>query len=502
LARPPSTVFEGSPVTGTVDVGRRQQFVAGRWADASDGNWFDDLNPFTGEVFARVPASTRADARRAVDVAADAFPAWSSTGPRERQRLFLRAADIVERRGPELVTLMASETGAVAKFAAFQVQWAAGFLRQAAHWPYDLGGEIIAVEAPDTTCYAFRQPLGVVAGFTPWNGAFNLAWRTVAPPLACGNTVVLKPSEEAPIAAGLVIAEILEEAGFPAGVYSVITHAPGGAGAIADEFFERPEVRAISFTGSTAVGRHLAERAAHHLKKIVLELGGFNPMIVLADADIEGAVETAAFAAFFHQGQICMNARKVIVEAPIYDEFLDRFAAKARSLTVGDPRDPASALGPLINAAALEKARARLAEARAHGAQVVAGGQWHGPCLEPTILVDVAPGASLHCEETFAPIVIVEQVADAEAALAVANATSYGLTASIMCGDVGRGLELAKRVEAGVVNVNAPTMYAEPVLPIGGVKDSGSGRFGRWSTENFTDRHVVTVNVGRSRQRI
>ncbi|MDQ2959607.1 MAG: aldehyde dehydrogenase family protein [Candidatus Dormibacteraeota bacterium] len=489
-------------MTGIVDVPRRRQYLAGEWTGAADDEWFDDLDPFTGQVFARIPASTRVDAQRAVNAAAAAFPSWSATGPRERQQMFLRAADIVEQRGPELIALLAAETGAVFKFAAFQVQWSAGFLRQAAHWPYDLGGEIIALEAPDTTCYAFRQPLGVVAGFTPWNGAFNLAWRTVAPPLACGNTVVLKPSEEAPVAAGLVIAEILEQAGFPAGVCSVITHAGGGAVAIADEFFDRPEVRAINFTGSTVVGRHLAERSAHHLKKIVLELGGFNPMIVLADADMENAVETAAFAAFFHQGQICMNARKIIVEAPLYDEFLDRLATKARTLTVGDPRDRASALGPLINAAAVEKARSRLAGAQEHGATVVAGGRFHGPCLEPTILVGVQPGSPLDCEETFAPMVIVERVDDVAAALAVANGTSYGLTASIMCGDTGRGLELAKKVEAGVVNVNSPTMYAEPVLPIGGVKDSGWGRFGRWSVENFTERHVVTVNTGAARLRI
>ncbi len=489
-------------MTGIVDVPRRQQYVAGQWTGAAGDAWFDDLDPFTGRVFARIPASTREDARLAVDAAVAAFPSWAATGPRRRQALFLTAADIVERRAPELIELLAAETGAVQKFAAFQVQWTAGFLRQAAHWPYDLGGEIIAVEAPDTTCYAFTQPLGVIAGFTPWNGAFNLAWRTIAPPLACGNTVVLKPSEEAPVAAGLVIAEILEEAGFPAGVCSVLTHPAGGAVPLADEFFERPEVRAINFTGSTAVGRHLAERAGRHIKKIVLELGGFNPMVVLADADLDDAVETAAFAAFFHQGQICMNARKVIVEAPLYDDFLERFAVKARTLVVGDPRDPSSALGPLINAGAVEKAKARLEMARAQGATVVAGGGFHGPCMEATILTGVEPGSPLHCEETFAPMVVVERAVDVEAAMRVANGTPYGLTASIMCGDLGRGLELGRRVEAGVVNVNGPTMYAEPVMPIGGIKDSGWGRFGRWSVENFTERHVVTVNAGGARLRI
>ena len=223
---------------------------------------------------------------------------------------------------------------------------------------------------------------------------------------------------------------------------------------------------------------------------------------MLADANVDNAVETAAFAAFFHQGQICMNARKVIVEAPLYDDFLERFAAKARTLTVGDPRDPASTLGPLINVEAVEKAKASLELSRAQGATVVAGGEFHGPCMEATILTGVEPASPLHCEETFAPVVIVERAADVESAMRVANGTSYGLTASIMCGDLGRGLDLGRRVEAGVVNVNGPTMYAEPVMPIGGVKDSGWGRFGRWSVENFTERHVVTVNAGGARLRI
>ncbi|MDA8291609.1 MAG: aldehyde dehydrogenase family protein [Actinomycetota bacterium] len=493
-------------MTGTVEVpgevAERSQRIAGRWVAASDGGTFEDLNPFTGGVYARVPSATAADVGRAVDSAAAAFAPWSATPPRERQRLFLRAADVVERRRDDLVATMALETGAVRAFAAFQVQWAAGFLRLAAQWSYGDAGTVIPVDAPGTYAMATRRPLGVVAGFSPWNGAFNLAWRTVAPPLAAGNTVVLKPSELAPVSAGLLVAEVLEEAGFPAEVLQVVTHGPGEAGPVADVLFERPEVRAFNFTGSTAVGRMLAERAGRHLKRIALELGGFNPTIVLADADLDAAVETAAFAAFFHQGQICMNTRKLVVERPVLDEFLGRLSEKAASLRVGDPSDPASQLGPLIHDQAVASARRRIEEAVASGATVVLGGGSTGRCFEPTILVGVPPEATMYCEETFAPVVVVEPFDGIDEAVSVANSTPYGLTASILTRDTGRAVAISRRLEAGVVNVNGPTMYAEPNLPIGGVKESGWARFGLWSMESFSDRVTVTVHDGPPNHRI
>lgn len=483
-------------------VEQRQQWIAGAWVDAHDGRFFDDLNPYSGEVYARVPASSRPDAARAVDSAAAAFPAWAATPPGKRQRLFLRAAEIVERRRDDLISIMALETGAVRAFAGFQVQWAAGFLRLAAQWPYAANGEAFPVDAPNTSATTTRRPLGVVAGFSPWNGAFNLAWRTIAPPLACGNTVILKPSELAPISAGLVIAEIAAEAGFPPEVLQVVTHGPGEAGVIADELFDRPEVRAFNFTGSTGVGRHLAERAGNSLKRIALELGGYNPTIVLADADLDQAVQTAIFAAFFHQGQICMNTRKLIVERPIYNQFLERFVGAASELRVGDPSDPKSQLGPLINDAAVESAHTRLEEAVAQGARIALGGNSEGRCFAPTVVVDVGREASMYCEETFGPIVVMEPFDEDAQAIEIANATRYGLTASVLTGDNGRGVRLAGRLQAGVININGPSMYAEPSLPIGGVKDSGWARFGLYSIENFTDRVTVTVHEGAPNHRL
>ncbi len=296
------------------------------------------------------------------------------------------AAGIVERRREEIVTLLATETGCASAFAGFQVVTAIRLLRQASNWGYLPVGEIIRSDMPGTFAMALRKPLGVVAGITPWNGAHVLAWRTVVNPVAFGNTVVLKPSEEAPVSAGLLLPEIMAEAGFPAGVVNVVTHAPGEAAPIADEFFERPEVRCINFTGSSATGRLLAERAGRHLKRCVLELGGYNPLIVLADADLEYAVEAAAFAAFFHQGQICMNARKVIVERPVYDEFMERLVARTAALSIGDPAKAGTVIGPLINAAAVQRVAREVDEAVGAGAKVLAGGRADGPCYQPTIL--------------------------------------------------------------------------------------------------------------------
>ena len=468
-----------------------QQYIGGQWAAAAE--LFDDLDPYRGTVMARVAAGTRADAARAVDAAAAAFPAWSAMPPAAKQTLFLKAADIVERRAAEITALLAVETGCAGGFAGFQILTATRLLRQASNWGYLPAGEVIRSDIPDTFALALRRPLGVVAGISPWNGAHVLAWRTVVNPLAFGNTVVLKPSEEAPVSAGLLVAEILAEAGFPAGVLNVVTHAPGAAVPIADEFFERPEVRCINFTGSSATGRLLAERAGRALKRCVLELGGYNPLIVLADADLDYAVEAAAFAAFFHSGQICMNARKVLVEQPVYDLFIERLTARAKTLPAGDPAAAGTVIGPLITPAALDRVSREVDEAVAAGATVLTGGAADGPCYQPTILADVPPGARIHSEETFGPVLVAQAVADADEAVAIANATRYGLSAGLLTSDRQRGFALARRIDAGVVHVNDQTIADEPQLPLGGVKDSGWGRSGPHSMADFTEWQWITT---------
>jgi acyl-CoA reductase-like NAD-dependent aldehyde dehydrogenase len=376
------------------------------------------------------------------------------------------------------------------------VQTATRLLRQASNWGYLPAGEVIRSDIPGTFAMALRRPLGVVAGISPWNGAHVLAWRTVVNPLAFGNTVVLKPSEEAPVSAGLIVAEIMDEAGFPPGVVNIITHAPGAAVPIADEFLERDEVRCINFTGASATGRLLAARAGQALKRCVLELGGYNPLIVLADADLDYAVEATTFAAFFHQGQICMSARKVLVERPVYETFVDRLVARAQSLRTGDPADADTIIGPLITPAALDRVGRDVDDAISAGAKVLTGGAADGPCYRPTILTDVPAGARIHAEETFGPVLVAQPIDDGEEAVAIANATRYGLSAGLFTGDNQRGFELARHIDAGAVHVNDQTVGDEPQLPLGGMKDSGWGRSGPHSMDDFTELQWITTREG------
>ena len=471
-----------------------QQLIAGAWVDAEGGRTFDDMDPFSGELFARMPASSAADAQRAIAAAHGAFPAWAALGARARQALFLKAADILERRADKIVLTMAKETGSAAPFSRFQVQWAVGLLRQAAGYPYLPGGEIVPSDTPGVFAMAIRKPLGVIAGISPWNGSLALGFRTIVAPLACGNTVVLKPSEDAPYCAGLLMGEVMTEAGFPPGVLNVVTHGPGEVGPIADQLFDSREVRAYNFTGSSATGALLAARAGSKLKRIALELGGYNPMIVLADADLDYAVDTAIFAAFFHQGQICMNTRKILVARPLFDAFLDRFVFRAKAIKAGDPSDPKNKIGPLINDRAVANVREGIAQAVAKGARVLAGGESVGRCFDPTVLVDVPADAPIHYEEVFGPVVLVEPFDTEQDAVKEANGTAFGLSASIMTADVWKGITLGGQLQSGMVNVNGPTMGGEPHIPFGGVKDSGWARFGRWAIDMFTDLNLVTVS--------
>ena len=350
-------------MTSIRDVPRTQHHIGGEWTAGETGETFDDLNPFTGEVVARVAAGTRGDAESAIAAAAAAFPAWAQSLPADRQRIFLKAADLLEGRGDDVVSQLAAETGCSFGFGMFQLGFVAGLLRQAAALAYAPLGQIIPSDHPGTLAMGLRRPVGVVAAIAPWNAALILSARSLSAPLALGNTVVLKPSELSPVVGGLLWAEIFGEAGLPPGVLNVVTHAPGEAAPMGDAFTEHPAVRRINFTGSTATGRRLAEAAGRNLKRVVLELGGHNPLLVLADADLEYAVNASTFGAFLHQGQICMSARRIIVERPLATEFAERLAAKAKTLKAGDPLERDTIIGPLINEAALQLVSDRVADA-------------------------------------------------------------------------------------------------------------------------------------------
>ncbi len=471
-------------------------FIGGEWVAAEGGRTFEDRDPFTGEVLVEVAAGSREDARRAVEVAAAAAPAWAQTPPAARQGIFLKAADVLESRQDEVVSLLARETGCTFGMGMFQMHFVPGLLRQAAALAYAPLGEVIP---SDTGAFSMglRRPVGVVGAIAPWNVALILSARSIAAPLALGNTVVLKPSEWSPVSGGLLWGEIFAEAGLPAGVLNIVTHAPGEAQGIGDELIENPHVRRLNFTGSTGTGRRLAEAAGRQLKRIVLELGGSNPLIVLADADLDYAVNAAAFGAFLHQGQICMSARRIIVERPIADEFVARLAEKTGGLKAGDPNEHDTIIGPIINEQALEAIKARVDAAVAGGAKVLAGGNAVGPCYQATLLSDVPADSELAQVETFGPVAAVEVVDSAEEAVERANATSYGLSSGIITQDTERGLALAHQIDAGIVHVNDQPVADEPQMPFGGVKDSGFGRFGGSAVvDEFTELRWITVQSG------
>ena len=479
-----------------MDVKEYGYFAGNQWRNAVDNQVFEVHEPYSGKLFARVAAGTRADGRVAVDAAAQAFAGWADTTPAEKARLFLKAAEIVKRRRSEIAEVLARETGSTISFATFQQDLVAATLQQVAGWVFLPKGEVLETNVPGTHSIGVRRPLGVVASFTPWNGANVLSWRAVISPVAAGNTVVVKPSEFAPISAGVMVAEVAEEAGFPPGVINVVTHAPGAAGAIADEFFERPEVRVINLIGGVKTARMLAERAGRLLKRTVLELGGFNPMIILDDVDMDYAVRTATFGSFFHQGQICLNTRRIIIQRKIYDEFLGKFVTRTKTLPAGDPLNPKTVIGPIITRDAVQLIDGRVQEAVARGAKAHTGAKYDGQIYYPTILTDVPLDAAIANEETFGPVVVVEVVDTPEEAIVAANRTLYGLTSSILAGNTYKAFEMAPKVLAGIVNVNSPTVNDEIHAPMGGVRDSGWGRTGPRSLDDFSDLIWINSHSG------
>jgi acyl-CoA reductase-like NAD-dependent aldehyde dehydrogenase len=469
-------------------------FIGGKWVDSASGETFDDLNPYTGQVYAQVPAGTREDARQAVDAAAAAFPEWAASPPGMRREIFLKAADVMERRSDELVKAMMEEVGGTIGISMFQMHFVPGLYRMAAGAGYDVKGEIIPADHKDSFFMAVRQPAGVVACFAPFNVPYILGSRSFTLPIAYGNTAVLKPSEEAPVTGGLLLAEIFEEAGLPPGVLNVITSTREQAADVGDELIANPAVRRISFTGSTEVGRIIAEKAGRHLKRAVLELGGKDPLIILGDADIDYAVDAAVWGAFLHQGEICMSTERIIVEKSIAREFVDKLEKRAKELPMGDPTNPATAVGPLINQAAVEKVHSHVEEAIAAGAHLVTGGSYDNLIYHPTVVTDVDPEMRLFKEQTFGPVAPIVVVKDREEALAVANNSAYGLSAGIITNDFTRALDMALKLDTGMVHINDQTVNDEPQAPFGGVKGSGYGRFGgQAALDEFTELRWINV---------
>ncbi len=463
---------------------------------ASNGATFERRDPITGEVASRAAAASVADAQAAADAAAAAFPAWSKLGPNARRTVLLKAADLLEGRAAEFVTLMASEIGATAGWAQFNVKLAAGMLREAASLTTQITGEIIPSDKPGCVSMAVRQPAGVVLGIAPWNAPVILGVRAIATPLACGNTVVLKASEICPGTHHLIGA-VLREAGLPAGAVNVITNAPENAPEVIEALIAHPAVRRINFTGSTRVGRIIAETAARFLKPVLLELGGKASLVVLDDADLDAAVAASAFGAFMNQGQICMSTERIVVDNAVADDFVAKLAAKAESLQAGNPRHGNFALGSLVGVEAAERISGLVNDAVSKGAKLLAGGRVEGTVMSATVLDHVTPAMRLYGEESFGPVVCVIRATGVEEAVRIANDTEYGLSAAVFGRDITRALDIANRIDSGICHINGSTVHDEAQMPFGGVKASGYGRFGgKAGINEFTELRWITIETG------
>lgn len=470
---------------------------AGIWTDRLfDGQWREGsavaavVEPATGAELGRIGMADAAMVAGSAAAAAQAQRAWAAAPYEERAQVLRRAAQLAEQHGGEIGGWIVRESGSTRAKAAFEASITAKALHEAAALPARSNGEVLP-STPGRLSLARRRPLGVVGVISPFNFPLYLAMRAVAPALALGNAVVLKPDPRTAVCGGFAIARLFELAGLPAGVLHVLP----GDGAAGAALTADPHVAMIQFTGSTAAGRKVGEAAGKHLKKVSLELGGKNSLIVLDDADLDLAIANTAWGVYLHQGQICMSSGRVLVQRGIYQRFLDKLVAKAKGLTVGDPARGEVALGPLINAAQRDHAAKVVAAATAAGATVETGGGYDGLFFEPTVLSGITPDNPAFREEIFAPVAVVVPFDSDEDAIALANDTEYGLSMAILSRDVGRALRLGERLRTGLLHINDQTVNDEVVNPFGGVGASGNGTSigGPANWEEFTQWQWLTV---------
>lgn len=473
-----------------------KQYIAGEWRHGSGEKTLTVQDPYSGEQIGAFRIASKADIDAAYQAARDAQSAWEELSPYQRRAVFENAAEIVGRRRDEIAELIIREVGGTGLKAAFEIGLVIDAIKEAGTTAFDIRGSIIPSPVPNTENFIYRKALGVVGVISPFNFPFFLGLKPVVAALATGNAVVLKPHEETPITGGTLMAEIFEAAGLPAGLFNVtVTEIPE----IGDYFLEHPIPRAQIFTGSAAVGRHVGEVCARHFKKAVLELGGNSAFIVLEDADIDYAVESAAFSRFTHQGQICMSANRLLVHSSVADEFRDKFVKKVSSLKTGNPADPSTIIGPLINRHEVDSLEQRVDAAIAAGATALVRGESSGNVFGPVVLDGVSNSDEVAQGELFGPVILFMEFDSDDEAIAIANDTEFGLSGAIHTRDLAHGVRLARRIETGMVHINDSTISDEPIVPFGGEKNSGLGRLSGEATINeLTTQQWISVNHGQS----
>ncbi|MEU0858708.1 aldehyde dehydrogenase family protein [Streptomyces griseofuscus] len=473
-----------------------QQYIDGEWRPGS-GSWdVIDFNPYDDEKLASITVATVDEVDQAYRAAERAQKAWADTNPYARRSVFERVLRLVEDREREIADLIIAELGGTRVKAGFELHLAKEFLRESVHLALRPEGRILPSPGEGKENRVYRVPVGVVGVISPFNFPFLLSLKSVAPALALGNGVVLKPHQNTPIAGGTLIARLFEEAGLPAGLLNVVVT---DIAEIGDAFIEHPVPKVISFTGSDQVGRHVATVCAANFKRSVLELGGNSALVVLDDADLDYAVDAAVFSRFVHQGQVCMAANRVLVDRSVEDEFTEKFVAKVRTLKVGDPSDPETVIGPVINSAQANAVSGVVEQALAEGATALVHGGTTNNLVEPSVLTGVPADSTLLQQEVFGPVVFLVPFDGEEEAVRIVNDTPYGLSGAVHTGNIERGVSFAKRVDTGMFHVNDGTVHDEPIVPFGGEKHSGVGRLnGETTLEAFTTVKWISVQHGRS----
>ncbi|WP_328938266.1 aldehyde dehydrogenase family protein [Streptomyces tauricus] len=473
-----------------------QQYIDGRWRPGT-GSWdIIDFNPYDGEKLASITIATVDEVDEAYRAAARAQREWAATNPYARRAVFEKALRIVEEREQEIAEVIVAELGGTRLKAGFELHLAKEFLRESVNLALRPEGKIIPSPGDTKENRLYIVPVGVVGVISPFNFPFLLSLKSVAPALALGNGVVLKPHQNTPIVGGSLVAKIFEDAGLPAGLLNVVIT---DIAEIGDAFLEHPVPKVISFTGSDKVGRHVATVCAAHFKRSILELGGNSALVVLDDADVDYAVDAAVFSRFVHQGQVCMAANRVLVDRAVEAEFTEKFVAKVKSLKVGDPSDPATVIGPVINSSQAESLSSVVSQALAEGATALVQGTTTDNLVEPTVLTGLPAESGILRQEIFGPVALLVPFDGEEEAVRIVNDTPYGLSGAVHTADVERGVSFAKRIDTGMFHVNDGTVHDEPLVAFGGEKSSGVGRLnGEATVEAFTTQKWISVQHGRS----
>ncbi|MFE4251818.1 aldehyde dehydrogenase family protein [Streptomyces sp. NPDC056910] len=473
-----------------------QQYIDGSWRPGR-GAWdIIDFNPYNGEKLASITVASADEVDEAYRAAERAQKSWADTNAYTRRLVFERALRLVEEREDEISDAIVDELGGTRLKAGFELHLAKEFLRESIQLALRPQGRVIPSPVDGKENRVYRVPVGVVGVISPFNFPFLLSLKSVAPALALGNGVVLKPHQNTPICGGSLVAKIFEDAGLPAGLLNVVIT---DIAEIGDALLTHPVPKVISFTGSDAVGQHVATVCASQFKHAVLELGGNSALTVLDDADVDYAVDAAVFSRYVHQGQVCMAANRILVDRKVEKEFTEKFVAKVRSLKVGDPRDPSTVIGPVINSNQAEAVSGVVDQALAEGATALLHGKTVGNLVEPSVLTGLPADSPVLRQEIFGPVALLIPFDGDEEAVEVANDTPYGLSGAVHTRDVERGVAFARRIDTGMIHVNDGTVHDEPLVAFGGEKRSGLGRLnGEATVEAFTTQKWISVQHGRS----